>query len=62
MSQCRAPLSQTKVRKYLDTSVRGRNVGARARLRHIAGTAWSTKRYLNIQLLKDQKMRGAATA
>ena len=35
---------------------------AAARLRHIAGTAWSTKRYLNIQLLKDQKMRGAATA
>jgi len=29
-------------------------------LRHIAGTAWSTK-YLNIELLKDQ-MRGAVTA
>ncbi len=28
-------------------------------LRHIAGTAWSTKRYLNIELLKDQQMRGA---
>jgi hypothetical protein len=27
---------------------------AAARLRHIAGTAWSTKRYLNIELLKDQ--------
>jgi hypothetical protein len=27
-------------------------------LRHIAGTAWSTKRYLNIKLLKDQQMRG----
>src|SRR5262249_36400115 len=26
---------------------------AAARLRHIAGTAWSTKRYLNIELLKD---------
>src|SRR5262250_1485688 len=32
---------------------------AAARLRHIAGTAWSTKRYLNIELLKDQQMRGA---
>ena len=27
---------------------------AAARLRHIAGTAWSTKRYLNIEPLKDQ--------
>ena len=35
---------------------------AAARLRHIAGTAWSTKRYLNIRLLKDQQMRGAITA
>ena len=34
---------------------------AAARLRHIAGTAWSTKRYLNIELLKDQ-MKGAVTA
>jgi len=33
-----------------------------ARLRHIAGTTWSTKRYLNIELLKDQQMRGAITA
>ena len=32
-----------------------------AALRHIAGTAWSTKRYLNIWLLKDQHMRGAVT-
>jgi hypothetical protein len=31
-------------------------------LRHIAGTAWSTKRYVNIELLKDQQMRGAITA
>jgi hypothetical protein len=30
--------------------------------RHIAGTAWSTQRYLNIELLKDQQMRGAITA
>jgi len=29
---------------------------AAARLRHIAGTAWSTKRYLNVELLKDQQM------
>src|SRR5262249_51338743 len=35
---------------------------AAARLHHIAGTAWSTNRYLNIQLLKDQQMRGAITA
>ena len=35
---------------------------AAARLRHIAGTAWSTKRYLNMKLLKDQQMRGAITA
>ena len=35
---------------------------AAARLRHIAGSAWSTKRYLNIELLKDQQMRGAITA
>ena len=26
---------------------------AAARLRHIAGTAWSTKLYLNLELLKD---------
>ena len=35
---------------------------AAARLRHVAGTAWSTKRYLNIGLLTDQQMRGAITA
>ena len=35
---------------------------AAARLRHIAGIACSTKRYLNIELLKDQQMRGAITA
>jgi transposase-like protein len=35
---------------------------AAARLRHVAGTAWSTKRYMNIGLLKDQQMRGAITA
>lgn len=34
---------------------------AAARLRHIAGTAWSAKRYLNMELLKDQKMN-ATTA
>ena len=28
---------------------------AAARLRHIASTAWSTKRYLNIELLKNQQ-------
>jgi transposase-like protein len=35
---------------------------AAARLRRIAGTARSTKRYLNAGLLKDQQMRGAITA
>jgi len=55
VSQGRVPLSQPKVRKILDTTL------AAARLRHIAGTAWSTKRYLNIELLKDQ-MKGAITA
>jgi putative transposase len=35
---------------------------AAARLRQIAGTAWSTKRNLNIELLKDQQIRGAITA
>ena len=37
------------------------NLGA-ARLRYIAGTAWSAKRYLNVELLKDQQMRGVITA
>ena len=27
-----------------------------ARLRHIAGTKWGTKRYLNIDLLKEQEL------
>jgi len=35
---------------------------AAATLRHIAGTAWSTERYLSIELLKDQQMKGAITA
>jgi Transposase, Mutator family len=35
---------------------------AAARLRHVAGTAWSTKRYLNMELLKDQQLRGANPA
>src|SRR5262249_23328168 len=35
---------------------------AAVRLRHIAGTAWSTERYLNIELLKDQEMRDTITA
>ena len=29
---------------------------AAARLRYIAGSEWSTKRYLNMELLKDQQM------
>ena len=35
---------------------------AAARLRHVAGAAWSTKRYLNIGLLTDQQMRATITA
>ena len=35
---------------------------AAERLRDIAGTAWSSKRYLNIELLKDHQMGGAITA
>lgn len=34
---------------------------AAARLRHIAGSGWAAKRYLNMELLKDQKM-SATTA
>ena len=29
---------------------------AAARLRHIAGTKWSTKRYMNMKLLKQHKI------
>ena len=29
---------------------------AAARLGYIAGSEWSTKRYLNVELLKDQQM------
>ena len=29
---------------------------AAARLRHIAGTKWSSKRYMNMNLLKQHKM------
>jgi putative transposase len=32
---------------------------AAARLRHIAGSEWSTKRYLSMDLLKDHQMRSA---
>ncbi len=32
---------------------------AAARLRHIAGTTWSTQRYLNMQLLKDTDIANA---
>lgn len=34
---------------------------AAARLRHVAGTEWSSKRYLSMEFLKDQQM-GAVTA
>jgi hypothetical protein len=35
---------------------------AATRLRHVAGTAWSTKRYLTMELLKDQHLKEAITA
>jgi putative transposase len=35
---------------------------AAARLRHIAGTEWSTKRYLSMDLLKDHNLRSSDTA
>jgi hypothetical protein len=34
---------------------------AAAKLRHIAGTKWSTKRYLNMKLLKQQEMDQSKT-
>jgi putative transposase len=33
-----------------------------ARLRHIAGTRWSIKRYLNMDLLKEMELERAAIA
>ena len=35
---------------------------AAARLRHVAGTVWSTKKYLNMDLLKDIELEGKAAA
>ena len=35
---------------------------ASARLRHIAGTAWSTRRYLDMELLNKQKLEANMTA
>lgn len=35
---------------------------AAARLRHVAGTAWSTKKYLNMELLKDVELDGKLAA
>ena len=35
---------------------------AAARLRHVAGTEWSSKRFLNMNLLKDQQMTATTTA
>ena len=35
---------------------------AAARLRHVAGSEWSSKRYLNMDLLKDQQMTTATTS
>jgi transposase-like protein len=34
---------------------------AAARLRYIAGSEWLTKRYLNMELLKDQQMSAITT-
>jgi putative transposase len=33
-----------------------------ARLRHIAGTRWSNKRYLNMDLLKEMEIERTANA
>ena len=46
-----AELVEAAVEETL-TYYASRNLAA-ARLRHIAGTAWSTKRYLNTELFKD---------
>jgi hypothetical protein len=35
---------------------------AAARLRHITGTTWSTKRYLNMELLQKGKIAATITA
>jgi transposase-like protein len=35
---------------------------AAARLRHVAGTAWSTKKYLNMELLRDMDLTSAIPA
>ncbi len=35
---------------------------AAARLRHIAGTTWSSKRYLDMTLLKEQELKSQMTA
>jgi len=35
---------------------------AAARLRHIAGTTWSAKRYLNMELLQKEKITTNITA
>ena len=35
---------------------------AAARLRHIAGTTWSAKRYLNMELLQKEKLNTNLTA
>jgi hypothetical protein len=35
---------------------------AAAPLRHVAGTEWSTKRYLSMDLLKGHQMESAITA
>jgi hypothetical protein len=42
------------VRKGLRPAVAAGALLLRARLRHIAGTRWPTKRYLNMQLLKQR--------
>jgi transposase-like protein len=35
---------------------------AAARLRHIAGTTWSAKRYLNMEFLQKEKINAGMTA
>ena len=71
MPHCGRKQSDPHHLRYLQPRALGRKVSdefavplcrSHHRAVHRAGTAWSTKRYLNIELLKDQQMRGAITA
>jgi hypothetical protein len=55
------PLQSTPASWAHSLTVNPRSTSPLPGYANIAGTAWWTKRYLNIELLKDQ-MRGAITA